>query len=184
VENELEVLKRSSAARIDALEGQLRAAATAAAAADLAAVTAAAAATTAAVTAAAAADSAAATAAHKIELLEHKLFAAVTATATVAAAADSAAATAAAAVDFAAATAAAAAANAAVTAAHEIELLENKLSTQATIFELKLTAAKDSSTKSIRIARLEERISVASLRAELSARKNPAIPGQGRNFSS
>jgi hypothetical protein len=120
VENELEVLKRSSAARIDALEGQLRAAATAAAAATTAVACA----------AAAAADSAAATAAHKIELLEYHL------------------------------------------------------STQATIFELKLAAAEDSTTKSIRIARLEERISVASLRAELSTRKNPAIPGQRRNFSS
>lgn len=127
MENELEVLKRSSAARIDALEGQLRAAATAAAAADFAA---AAATTAAACAAAAAADSAATTAAHKIELLEYHL------------------------------------------------------STQATIFELKLAAAEDSTTKSIRIARLEERVSVASLRAELSARKNPAIPGQRRNFSS
>jgi len=67
VEDELEVLKQSSAARIGALEEQLRAAATAAGAADFAA------ADSAAATTAAAAYSAAATAAHKIELLEHKL---------------------------------------------------------------------------------------------------------------
>lgn len=126
MEDELEVLKRSSAARIGALEGQLRAAAIAAVAAN---------------SAAAAADSAAATAA-------------------------------------------VAANSAAATATHKIELLEYKLSTQVTIFELKLAAAEASATKSIRVARLEDQIYVASLRAELSALKNPAMPGQRRNFSS
>ena len=139
MEDELEVLKWPSAARIGALEEQHRAAATAAVAANSAAATAAAAADFAAATAAAAA---------------------------------------------AAATAATAADSAAATAAHKIEPLEHKLSTQATIFELKLAAAEDSTTKSTRIARLEERIYVASLRAELSALKNPTMPGQRRNFSS
>jgi hypothetical protein len=156
VENELEELKRSSAARIGALEGQLRAAATAAAAADSAAA------------------AAALTAAHKIELLEHKLSAQET------------------------------------IFEHKLStqetifeqklstqetifeqklstqetIFEQKLSTQETVFELKLAAARDATTRSIRIARLEERISVASLRAQLSAMRNPAIPGARRNFSS
>jgi hypothetical protein len=71
------------------------------------------------------------------------------------------------------ATAAAAADTAAAIAAHKIELLERELSNQATIFELKLAAAEDSATKSTRIARLEERIYVAGLQAELNALKNP-----------
>ncbi len=116
--DELEELERSSAARICDLEGQLRAAATAAPAADAAAATVAAAAA-----AKFAADSAAASAAHKIELLEHKL------------------------------------------------------SAQASFFELKLAT-------SVRIARLEERIYMAGLRAEVSALRNPLGLGQRRYFSS
>lgn len=80
--------------------------------------------------------------------------------------------------------AAAAADKAAALEAQNVKHLEYKLLTQAELFETKLEAAESRATKSIRIARLEERISVAGLRAELSSMRNPVIPGQRRNFSS
>jgi hypothetical protein len=70
-----------------------------------------------------------------------------------------------------------------VAAAHKIEPLEHKLSAQETIFELKLAAAEDGAKKSMRIARLEERI-CGKPGSRIERPKDPAKPGKRRNFTS